>query len=338
MDAPAPPGVGVRRAFPVLLAAGLTAPLAAQPSPAHLLLITGLGGQPVYTQSFHDAAARIYDVAQQWGVPDDNRVWLGEDPARDPRRITARATTEAVAAEFAALARRVRPGEVVLIVLIGHGSGQGPESRVNLPGPDPTARDYAGWLGPLDAATVVFVNASSASGDFLPALSGPNRIVITATRSSTERNESVFHTHFAHGLATAEADADKDGRITVLEAYTYARNAVRQTYESTNRLLTERAQLDDLGDGRGTEDPAATEGADGGLARQVAFGGAPASTDPRVVALMTERRELEARVTALRNRRATMNAEAYERELERLLLLIAEKTEAIRTLERERRP
>lgn len=314
------------------------APLAAQSAPAHVLLITGLGGQAAYSQSFHAAALQIHDAAGRWGVPDTNRVWLGEDPARDPRRIKARATTAAVAAEFVALARRVRPGEVVLVVLIGHGSGQGPESRVNLPGPDPTARDYSAWLLPLAEATVVFVNASSASGDFLPVLSGRNRIIITATRSSTERNESIFHTHFARGLSTAEADADKDGRISVLEAYSYARNAVRQTYESTNRMLTERAQLDDLGSGRGTEDPAATEGAAGGLARQVAFGGTPTSTDPRVVALTAERRELEAQVAALRTRRASMTDAAYENELERLLLLIAEKTQAIRAIEAGRRP
>lgn len=328
----------MRRIFALGLMVLCAAPLTAQSAPAHLLLITGLGGQAAYSQSFQEAAAQIYDAAGRWGVPDSNRVWLGEDPARDRRRIKARAATEAVAAEFVALARRVRSGEVVLVVLIGHGSGQGQESRVNLPGPDPTARDYSAWLLPLAEATVVFVNASSASGDFLPVLSGRNRIIITATRSSTERNESIFHTHFARGLSTAEADADKDGRITVLEAYSYARNAVRQAYESTNRMLTERAQLDDLGSGRGTEDPAATEGAAGALARQVAFGGTPTSTDPRVVALTNERRELEAQVAALRTRRASMTDTAYENELERLLVLIAEKTQAIRALEAGRRP
>lgn len=328
----------MRRAGLIVALLAWVPALQAQGAPTHLLLITGLGGQPAYSQSFHDAARQIYDAAGQWGVPDSQRVWLGEDPARDPRRIRARAGREAVAAEFVALARRARAGDVVLVVLIGHGSGEGAESRVNLPGPDPTARDYGAWLLPLAEATVVFVNASSASGDFLPVLSGANRIIITATRGATERNESVFHTHFAHGLSTAEADADKDGRISVLEAYTYARTATRQAYESTNRLLTERAQLDDQGNGRGVEDPAATEGAAGGLARQVAFGGQPASSDPRVVALMAERRQLEAQVTALRGRRASMSAEAYEAELERLLVLIAEKTAEIRAIEGGRRP
>lgn len=312
--------------------------LPAQGSPAQVLIITGLGGEPAYSRAFLATGAELHDAAGRWGVADSNRIWLAEDPARDRARIRGRATRDEVASAFATLARRAAAGQVVLVVLIGHGSGAGRDSKVNLTGPDPAAWEYAQWLKPLGAATVVFVNASSASGDFLPELSGPNRVIVTATRSSTERNESLFATHFVRGLASAEADGDKDGRVSVLEAYNYTRAAVRQAYESTNRLLTEHAQLDDDGDGRGATDPAASEGGDGGLARQVAFGGAPASSDPRIVALMTERRALEAQVTALRARRATTDSTAYERELERLLLLVAEKTQAIRALERGGRP
>lgn len=331
-------GAGVRRL--ALLGALALAPngLAAQGGPQHLVLITGLGGEPAYRRSFLEAGAAIYDVAGRWGVPDSNRTWLAEDPARDPARIRDRAARAEVTAAFAALARRVRPGEVVLVVLIGHGSGQARESKVNILGPDPEAWEYARWLEPLSRATVVFVNASSASGDFLPILSAPGRIVITSTKSATERNESVFYTHFARGLASGDADADKDGRVSVLEAYGYARTEVRRAYESDNRMLTEHAQLDDDGNGSGSTEPAATETGDGMLARQVAFGGAPASSDPRIVALLAERRALEAEVTALRGRRAMTDSTAYQRELERLLLLIAEKTQAIRTLERGARP
>ncbi len=306
----------------------------AQGAPQHLLVITGLGGEPAYTRSFAESAAAIYDAAGRWGVADSNRTWLAETPATDRARIRGRADRATVTAAFAALARRVRPGEVVLVVLIGHGSGQGRESKVNLMGPDPEAWEYAQWLRPLERATVVFINASSASGDFLPVLAAPGRIVITSTRASTERNESVFHIHLARGLAGDEADADKDGRVSVLEAYAYARAEVRRAYETDNRMLTEHAQLDDDGDGKGSTDPGAADATDGTLARQVAFGGAPASTDPRIVALLAERRALEAEVTQLRSRRAMTDSTAYQRELERLVLLIAEKTRAIRALER----
>lgn len=332
-------GVGVSRATLVAaLIAGWPGMAAAQPAPHHVLIITGLSGEPAFARAFEEAGGGIRDAARRWGVADSNLTWLAEDPARDRNRIRGRAVRAEVEAAFGRLARQVRPGEVVLVVLIGHGSGEGRASKVNLIGPDPEAWEYAAWLGPLQRATVVFVNAASASGDFVAELSAPNRIVVTSTRGATERNESIFATHFAHGLSSGEADADKDGRISVLEAYDYARQSVRRAYEADNKLLTEHAQLDDNGDRRGSAEPDATAAGDGLLARQVAFGGPPASGDPRIVALLAERRALEAEVTALRTRRAMTDSTAYQRELERLLLLIAEKTAAIRALERGGRP
>ena len=189
----------------------------------------------------------------------------------------------------------------------------GPASKVNLPGPDPTASDYASWLAGFPRQTIVFVNGASGGGDFLPVLAAPARIIVTATKSSAERNESVFFLHFAKGLASDEADANKDGRVSVLEAYRYAKTAVARVYESTNRLQTEHAQI-----------------SDSLLASTVAFGGAQASADPRIIALVAERQALEAELAVLRSNKATMDAAAYDKELERLLLAIAEKSQAIR--------
>ena len=115
------------------------------------------------------------------------------------------------------------------------------------------------------------------------------------------------------GLTTGEADADKDGRVSVLEAFEYAKKEVARSYEVDNRMLTEHAVLSDTA-----------------AARAVSFGAPRSALDPRVVALMAERQQLEAQVTALRSRKAGMDSTAYTAELERLLLLMAEKSQAIR--------
>ena len=296
------------------LALGAATPAAAQRT--HLLLVTGLGGEPQYSAAFIQQGAAMHDLARnQWHVADSSLVWLAEDPARDPARIDGKATREAVGAAFVSLSRRVSPGDVVVVMLVGHGSGEGNDSRVNLPGVDPTAADYAGWLAAFAKQTVVFINASSASGDFVPALKGNGRVIVTATRTALERNESVFGTHFVRGLASSEADADKDGRISVMEAFSFASREVARAYETDKRMLTEHATL-----------------SDSVLAARVAFGGAAAavSGDPRVVALVAERRALEDSLAALRTKKDSMPAEAYEKELERLLVAIAEKTQEIR--------
>ena len=287
---------------------------AASAQRVHVLIITGLAGEPQYRAPFLHAAAVLADSARaRWGVGDSSLVVLGEDPAADPRHITGRSTREEVAQAFLRLSRRAAPGDVVLVFLNGHGAGEGPTSRVNLPGPDPVAADYALWVAGFARQTVVFVNAASGSGDFVPVLAGKGRVIVTASRTGIERNESIFAGPFVRGLTGTEADADKDGRVSVFEAFDFARKEVVRSYEESKKMLTEHALL-----------------SDSALARTVTFGPARARADPRIAALVAERQGLESQVFALRTRKATMDSTAYDHELERLLLLVAEKSQAIR--------
>jgi hypothetical protein len=295
----------------------LPAALAAQGGTTRVVLITGLAGEPQFGREFAAEADAIDEAARtQWHVADSNLVYLAGDSTGDAR-VTGRATRENVHAAFATVARRVTPGDVVLVVLIGHGSGELGESSVNLPGPDPTAADYAAWLMPMAKATIVFVNTATGSGDFAPILAGPNRVIITATRTAMERNASLFAGFFAKALTTPDADTDKDGRISVAEAFNWARDQVAKAYDDARHLLTEHAVLVDSS----------------GIATGIAFGGEAASTDPRVVALVGERRVLEARVDSLRRMKATTDSTTYAARLEDLLLQIATKTQAIKQLQ-----
>ncbi len=303
----------IRLAISTVAALLLATPLAAQRT--HLLIVTGLGGEQQFSESFAKQGAALYDVARtQWRVADSSLTWLAEDPARDARRIGGRASKEAVAAALVALSRRVAPGDVVVVALIGHGSGEGPSSRVNLPGADPTAAEYATWIGGFARQTVVFVVAASASGDFATVLKGPGRVVLTAARTAFERNESLFGAQFVRGLATNEADADKDGRTTVMESFTFAVREVAKAYETERRMLTEHAVV-----------------SDSVLAGRTVYAAAASSGDPRVVALVAERKALEEALEKLRARKTEMPVAEYEAELERLLVAIAEKSAEIRS-------
>jgi hypothetical protein len=303
------------RAFSAIVAGvflAATAPLHAQQQ--HVLVVTGLGGEPAYRDAFFGSAVLLHDVAKdKWNVADESLIVLTEDPTRDAKRFDGKSTKQAVGDAFLALSRRAKAGDVVFVFLHGHGSGQGAESAVNLSGPDPTAADYATWLSGFAQQTVVFVNAASASGDFSRVLAGPRRVILTSTKSSVERNDTRFATYFVRGLSSGEADADKDGKVSVLEAFRFAEREVAREYEADKRMLTEHAMV-----------------SDSTLAATVAFGGPAVSNNPRVAALVAERQALESEVAALRARKDSMEAAAYERELERLLIAIAEKTQAIR--------
>ncbi|MGH7582581.1 MAG: hypothetical protein ACREL5_05095 [Gemmatimonadales bacterium] len=287
-----------------------------------VLIVSGLSAEPLYVTQFRAIADTIFDAARaRWHVADSNLLYLAEDSTADPR-VTGRSTKQGIAGAFASFASRTRSGDVTFVLLIGHGSGELDQSALNVPGPDPVARDFAGWLASLQQGSVVFVDASNASGDFGPVLAGPGRVIITATRTALERNATIFGDAFAAALTGTAADANKDGTVSVAEAFDAARAEVAREYDETRRLQTEHAVMIDSS----------------GIASRIGFGGAATSADPRVIALVGERRTLEGQVDSLRHIKATMDSTSYQRELERLLLLVARKTRTIDSLRRTAPP
>jgi hypothetical protein len=306
----------------------------------HLLIVSGLGGEPPYSEHFRNWGLALADVGRKrYAIPDSEIVYLAEEGAKDPR-ITGVSTKVNVEGALGRFAKRAAPGDEVVIVLIGHGSGSQDDSKISLPGPDMTARDFARDLAAFSTQQVGFVDLTSASGDMLPVLSAANRVIITATKSSFERNESVFVRYFIAALTGDGADVDKDGRVSLLEAYRYAVTETKRYYDDQGRLQTEHAQLDDDGDKKGTAEPElrVASGTDGALARRMFLGGGvyasmAGANDPRLASLYKERFALEGRIDELKKRKASMSADAYDDALENLLVELAMKAKAIRTME-----
>ena len=332
MRAPAP---ARRFAAALATALGLSGAGPALPATAqqtHLLVVSGLGGEPEYSSRFTGWSLALLDAAAGAGITRERLRWLAEREGLHPRASGA-ARVETVAAEIAAMAGRSSPGDVVMVVLFGHGSARDGESRINLPGPDLSAGHLAAMLEPLADRRVVVVNAASASGGFVEPLSAPGRVVITATRSPAEAEATRFGGQFVAALAGGDADTDKDGAVSILEAFEFARAEVARSFEETGSLATEHALLDDDGDGRGSMEPGASDGA---VAARITLASATATVaggDAELERLHAERTRLETALTELRARKDSMEAAAYDRELERLLLEIARTGRAIRERE-----
>lgn len=294
----------------------LATPAAAQ---TRLVIVSGLGGQPQYTRQFSELSVALAEAAtRRAGLPDSSVTWLGEgtNPAKWFRGPSTRANIEATLRALAG-----RPGnDAVVVVLIGHGSGEGAATRISLPGPDLAASDFARLLGAFGSRRVAFVNLSSGSGDMLGVLAAPNRVVLTATKSAFERNETQFGRFFVDAFARDGADTDKDGRVSLFEAFTYAEAEVKRFYETEGRLATEHPQIAHADD----------------LARRFFLTPGPSERiagDPRLGALYAKRDSLEEQVRTLRGRKDAMAAATYERELEALLVSLAETTAEIRKAE-----
>jgi len=311
----------------------------------HLLVIVGLGGDPTFTEQFHGWAASLIDVAtSRYGIPADNVTYLGEKIEIDPELIADRSTRDNVAAAIRGIADQSTPADHVAIVFFGHGSFTD-VARLNLPGRDPSAEEFAGFLEHLGDRRITFVNTASASGPFVEALSAEGRVIMTATKTGRQWNAAVFGGYFVDAFTDGEEEADqnKDQRISMLEAFTYARLKVTDDFEAEGTLQTEHALLDDNGDGVGVDQPDPLTG-DGRLARtlfltsgeDVAAARMAFPDDPELRVLYEERTALEARVEALRVLRSGSTEGQYAEELQTVLVELALKGRAIRQLEQDR--
>ncbi len=288
----------------------------------YALIVTGASGGAEYAKKYETLRISFVTILREkFGYAEDKVIVLADREEAGVRR----ATRDNVRAALDDLKRRVAKDDVVLVLLVGHGTAQGPEAhqaKFNLVGPDLSATEWADLVSPI-AGRLVFVNATGGSFPFLQGMSARGRVVLTATKSTAQRFETVFPEFFVRAFIDDSADLDKNGRVSIWEAFRYASVGVENWFKEEGRLATERALLDDSGDGIGRE--ADTPGADGTIA-QVTYLQRDlliATGDSELAALARRRVELESQIELFKARRSTLAPERYQMELEALLLELA---------------
>jgi chorismate mutase len=296
------------------------------------VIISGISGEEVYAKNFSEWTSKLRSsLTGTLGFAEDQVIVFAEKPGEKEQRASA----EAVKQTFAALQSAAKSDSQIFIFFIGHGSYDGKIAKFNLIGPDLSASDYAQMIAKLPARNVVVVNTTSASGEFIKPLSGKGRVIVTATRSGTEQNATRFAEYFIAALGNNEADADKNGRVSVLEAFNYASKLTNESYEKAGKLVTEHSLIDDNGDGAGHQK---AEAGDGALARATYFDSIPqmqAGGDAELAQLFSERMRLEGEVGQLKERKEQMKEEDYESALEKLLVELAKVNQKIKARQKQ---
>ncbi len=297
--------------------------------------VIGLGGAPEYTEAFTGWANDITEqVTSRWSVDADRVITLGEDTSLEG--VDQESRRENIESTVARIASEAAPTDRVLFVLIGHGTWRNDVAALNIPGRDLAAEDWNTLLAGLGDRMVAVVNVASSSGPFAEALAAPGRIIMTATRSGQERNETQFGRYFAEAFGGDAADLDKDGRLSLLEAFVYARSETARYYDEEGLIATEHAQLEDDGDGEAIDIPV-DDSTDGRVAATFRFISATASdadaalpSDSTSVRIQAEIAQIEAALAVLRSQRDAMTQEEYDAELESLLVDLALKNRELR--------
>jgi hypothetical protein len=301
-----------------LLAIGLLAAGALHASTFYVT-VAGLGGEPDYEQRFTSQAQEIDKLLH--GSSTDAKVTTLSGP---------QATKANLQNALAAVSRDAKPGDAFVLMLIGHGSFDGYDYKINLPGPDISGVELASMLDRIPCTRQLVVNMTSASGGSRASLEKANRVVITATKSGNEKNATVFARFWVEALRDPSADTDKNENVSALEAFTYASRKTAEFYDTQKRLATEHPTLEDTGQGDGERKPSPENG-EGLKAAQFSLlriGSAQvAANTPEKKALLEKRDQLEEQIDKLKYEKAAMAADEYRKQLQGLLLELA-KTQA----------
>jgi hypothetical protein len=277
--------------------------------------VAGIGGEPEYEQRFAGWAKDIDKGLKDAGP--EARVFTLQG---------SEATKAHLQSTLQQIARDAKKEDALVVMIIGHGTFDGSEYKMNLPGPDMTAVELATLLDRVPASRQLVVNMTSASGGSLAALRKKDRAVITATKSGNEKNATIFARYWVEALRDPAADTDKNEIISALEAFRYAEQRTAKAFETQNRLATEHALLEDTGAGEGTRTPSAQNG-EGLVASRfplLRMGSAEvASRDPAKQTLLKRKEDLEQQVDALKYQKAALPAQEYRSKLQSLLTDLA---------------
>ena len=289
------------------------------------IVITGLGGMPEYEDNFSIWAD---EMEQLFGQKLGHSVYRldGHNKKR-----------EDILQVFSQVASANHSDELWLF-LIGHANHDGRNYRFNIAGPDLTDADMKSFLDRLAHAKTYLIAATSVSGTLAGQLSGANRVIVTATKSQSERQPPRFMSFFVEAVASAQADVNKDGRLSLLETFRFARKRVAKWYEEKGRIQTEHSILDDNGKVRLIDSQGTTEkdaAGHGTLMASRAYLSAPvelAYDSPAASRLGTEKLSLERAIDDLKFRKDEIPVDEYYQALEKLLLDLATINERIAQL------
>lgn len=291
-----------------------------------LIVVIGASGDDEYGRIFAEEAEQWRKTA---AASDVRLTLIGAEQAPGKNAGAANDQDRLLAAIAEAAKSETSP---LWLVFIGHGTFDGRSAAFNMRGPDLTSDALQAALKDVRRPTIV-VNTTAASAPFLTALSGPGRVIVTATKTGQERNYARFGRYFAKRVIDPSADLDKDEQTSLFEAFLAAARDTAEFYKSEGRIATEHPLLDDDGDGRGVrvdffergklvKRPAGETAVDGDLARRLALQPAAAERGLSNEQLATRDR-LETELAALRRRKAELPEEQYFVELEKVLVALA---------------
>jgi len=220
-----------------------------------VLISGGIDSSHAYNRYWNDLKFMYSILINKYGYSPRNIYVIYKDGTAEDTQMPVNfsASLTNLQTAFSSLAIRMLADDTVFIFTTNHGSSTG---LCMYDAATVTPSQFATMLSSLSPNKITIVMEQCYSGNFIPQISGTNRVILTAC-SSTETSyscdtegpydEFVYHfmsaVNFETPTGTAvEADTDNNGSVSMVEAFNYACN---------HDSRFEHPYYDDDGDGVG---------------------------------------------------------------------------------------
>lgn len=306
------------------------------------ILIGGTGWSEEYSEKYYRYLLETRKaMVDKFGFDPENVIVLAEEIPAEENYVNDISRSENIRNQFDILAGRVTDKDHIYVILFGHGSFDGVIAKFNIPGRDLSSSDFAKFMDSLKANRIIFVNTTQSSFPFIASLSAHNRIIITATKSGTQKTETRFPGYFVEALNSPASDLDKNGNLTVLEVFTYSSEMTSRWFEERNHLATEHPQLEDTGDRQAFRLEELEENAEGILAsityfkrRAAVVSSLSSPADSALFELLVKQEQVELEIANLKTAKNQYAEVEYYERLEVLLINLARISEEIEKIKK----
>ena len=245
----------------------------------HVLIIGGVAGEKSFYDAFWSATSRFHQLlTDEYGYTSDQITFLFEDMDASGAEglVDTESKREQVLAAFDQLAETVQPSDRFLLLMLGHASRTNRGAlKFNLMGRDMSEAEYVTRINSIPAERQILIFGFPYSGKLVPQLSRPGRIILTSSSPNEGYSlQAGFGDVFVDAFSDGANDTDRNGDISLLEAFLSLQAHTKNFYEQNSNVQTEHPHLDDNGDRNATRNLTVGEEEtdDGTLAKETFLG------------------------------------------------------------------
>lgn len=220
----------------------------------YALIVSGINKHPKERQTKDKAVIDLRGFFLNNAKVKSDRLSILVDSSSLVRKDSKISTAESLKGQMNAFAAAIKPADRFIFYYAGQANIVSDKLRLNLPGDDITHEQLAEWINGIKASSMLIVLDCPGAGLAVKAVAGQGRIVIGAC-TRQQHYSTQFSEYFVPALAGSQSDTDVDGRVSLLEAFTFTSKQLDDWYRRQSLLKTETPVLEDNADGVPSRQP-----------------------------------------------------------------------------------